>query len=269
MSQFSRDLIEQSGYAREEFAAGYDRHRPRPPKALLDVLTATAQTERPRLVVDLGTGTGLSARAWATRAEHVIGVEANPAMVAEARAQTRQSNVSYVEAYADRTGLPAGEADLVTCSQSFHWMQPEPTLEEAVRLLREGGVFAAYDYDWPPVVHWEVEAAFQEMLRQLAKHRREHGMVVVGPRKAQHLERLEASGRFRFVREVVLHGIEEGDAERLIGAAYALGPLTVLLSHGLSEDDLGLAALKDTARRVLGDRTWTWRIGYRVRLGVK
>lgn len=269
MSETSRDLIEQTGYGREGFAAGYDRHRPRPPDALLDLLTATAQAGRPRLVVDLGSGTGLSARAWATRAERVNGVEANPAMVAQAEAQTAERNVSYVEAYADHTGLPSGEADLVTCSQSFHWMEPEPALAEAVRLLRDGGVFAAYDYDWPPVVQWEVEAAFGEMLRRIAQNRRERGMPVGGWRKTQHLERMEASGRFRFVREVVLHGIEEGDAERLIGTASSLGPLTVLLADGVSEDELGLAALKDTARRVMGDGVWTWRIGYRVRLGVK
>ena len=40
-------------------------------------------------------------------------------------------------------------ADIVTCSQSFHWMEPEPTLAEIARILRPGGVFAAYDYDWP------------------------------------------------------------------------------------------------------------------------
>jgi SAM-dependent methyltransferase len=38
---------------------------------------------------------------------------------------------------------------LVTCSQSLHWMEPEPTFAEVARILRRGGVFAAYDYDWP------------------------------------------------------------------------------------------------------------------------
>jgi ubiquinone/menaquinone biosynthesis C-methylase UbiE len=120
------------------------------------------------------------------RAERVIGVEANPAMVAQAEARTAERNVSYVEAYADQTGLPSGEADLVTCSQSFHWMEPEPVLAEAVRLIRDSGVFAAYDYDRPPVVHWEVEAAFGEMLRRIAEAHRERGMPVGGWRKAQH-----------------------------------------------------------------------------------
>jgi hypothetical protein len=40
MSETSRDLIEHTGYGREGFAAGCDRYRPRPPDALLDVLSA-------------------------------------------------------------------------------------------------------------------------------------------------------------------------------------------------------------------------------------
>jgi ubiquinone/menaquinone biosynthesis C-methylase UbiE len=261
--------MEQSGYGREGFAAGYDRFRPRPPEALLNLLCTEAQSERPRLVVDLGTGTGLSARAWASRAERVVGVEANPAMAAQAEAQTAEPNVSYVIAYASDTGLEPGEADIVTCSQSFHWMEPKSTLAEATRLLRSGGVFAAYDYDWPPVVQWEVEAAFREMLDRIAEFRSGRGMAIGNWRKAQHLERMERSGRFRFVREVVLHGTEHGDAERLIGAAHSLGPMTVLLADGVGEDELGLEALKEVAHRVLGDRTWTWLMGYRVRLGIK
>jgi hypothetical protein len=150
-------------------------------------------------------------------------------MMAQAEARTAERNVSYVEAYADQTGLPSGGADLVTCSQS----------------------------------------AFREMLRRIAGTHRERGMPVRGWRKARHLERWEASGRFRFVREILLHGVEEGDAARLIGTAYSLGPLTVLLADGVGEDELGLGALKDTARRVMGDRPWPWLIGYRVRLGVK
>ena len=35
---------------------------------------------RPRLVVDLGSGTGLSTRVWADRADEVVGVEASPEM---------------------------------------------------------------------------------------------------------------------------------------------------------------------------------------------
>jgi predicted O-methyltransferase YrrM len=62
VSEFSREVIARSGYELEGFADVYDEYRPAPPPALLDVLLHLAQVDRPRLVIDLGTGTGLSAR---------------------------------------------------------------------------------------------------------------------------------------------------------------------------------------------------------------
>src|SRR5436190_15251705 len=43
-------------------------------------------------------------------------------------------------------------------------MEPDPVLLEAAGLLRPGGVFAAYDYDVPPVIHPEVDASFADHL---------------------------------------------------------------------------------------------------------
>ena len=53
----------------------YDIYRPQPPTALLDLLTQLAEKAQPALVVDIGSGTGLSTRAWAGRADTVIGIE--------------------------------------------------------------------------------------------------------------------------------------------------------------------------------------------------
>ena len=276
MTEHSEDLIEHyserllrgSGYSGEGFAAGYDSHRPAPPEALLDILCLEAQVERPRLVVDFGSGTGLSTRAWAERADEVVGVEASPEMCAQARAATSSGTVRFVQAYAQDTDLPDSAADVVTCSQSFHWMEPEPTLAEAARILRPGGVFAAYDYDWPPVVHWEVEAAFEELLLRVGRMRS-------GPRgrlrysKEGHLDRMRASGHFRHVREVVLHSRERGSAERIVGMAMSLGPMVVLLQEGTTEEEIGLTALREAAVRALGDEEVELFLGYRVRLGIR
>jgi SAM-dependent methyltransferase len=262
---FSERLLRRSGYSHTGFAAGYDSNRPAPPEVMLDILCLEAQVQRPRLVVDFGSGTGLSTRAWADRAEEVVGIEASPEMREQAEAATSAENVRFIGAYAQETGLPDGTADIVTCSQSFHWMEAEPTLAEAARILRPGGVFAAYDYDWPPVVHWEVEAAFQEMLRRVAQARD------VKPRysKEGHLERISDSGLFSFAREVVFHSREPGSAARIVGMALSLGPLTVLHQEGMSEEETGFAALRETAERALGDSEVELIIGYRVRLAVK
>jgi hypothetical protein len=87
--------------------------------------------------------------------------------------------------------------------------------------------------------------------------------------KDMHLERMRESGHFRFVREVVLHSRERGSAERVVGMALSLGPLTVMLNEGVSEEELGLAELREAAAAALGDREVEMFLGYRVRLGVK
>ena len=267
IQQYSGLLIRRAGYADPDFPAGYDAHRPSPPAALLDVLCLEAQVERPKLVVDFGSGTGLSTRAWGERADEVVGVEASDEMRKRAEAETTASNVRYLGDFAQSTGLPDEVADVVTCSQSLHWMEPEPTFAEAARILRPGGVFAGYDYDWPPVVHWEVERAFADLIQRVSE-RRKDPVHRVFP-KGGHLERMAASGRFRYTREVVLHSRERGDAERIVGMALSLGPLVVMLGDGVSDEELGLAQLRETAQAVLGEREVSWFMCYRVRLGVK
>jgi SAM-dependent methyltransferase len=266
VSEFSRALIDTSGYEREGFAGGYDRYRPRPPRTLLEVLCRYARVERPRLVVDLGCGTGLSTRAWAGAAERVVGIEPNPAMLAVAE---EAPGVEYRPGYAHDTGLPSASADIVTASQSLHWMEPEPTFAEAARILRPGGVFAAYDYDWPPVVDPEIDAAFMAYRARRAALRAKRGIQRGADRwaKHEHLERLRASGRFRLCREIVLHSVEDGNAERIVGFARSLG-LPVAAPDDELEDELRVSELEATARHVLGERTVPFVFGYRVRLGV-
>lgn len=186
----------------------------------------------------------------------------------QAEAATSADNVRFVQAYAQATGLADGEADIVTCSQALHWMDPEPTFAEAARILRPGGVFAAYDYDWPPIVGWEVESAFEEVLRRVRAGRAPDGR---GMRYAKegHLHRIKSSGHFRYAREIVFHSRDRADAARIVGMALSLGPLTVLLKDGKSEDDLGLTALREAADRSLGGSEAEIFLGYRIRLGVR
>jgi predicted O-methyltransferase YrrM len=84
-----------AGYTRSGFAARYHAHRPRPPAALVDVLLQLAGTRRPRLVVDLGSGTGISTTIWVSHAERVIGIEPLDEMRKVAAAGAAPANVSY------------------------------------------------------------------------------------------------------------------------------------------------------------------------------
>lgn len=270
-SGFSRELIDRSGYESEKFAEGYDRHRLSPPRALLKILTLVAQAERPRLVVDLGAGTGLSTRVWAGHAEQIVGVEPNARMLEWAQRVTQEPNVSYVEAFASDTGLCAASADLVTCAQAFHWMEPTTVLGEAWRLLRSGGVFAAYDYDVPPAIHPEIDPAFAVHFAARRRARERLGIQAGSATwpKEQHLERIRESGLFRLTREIVCHGFEEVDAARVVGLAESLGGPRTIFGDEAPEVEETFVNLRETAERVLADSLSPMVVSYRIRLGGK
>jgi SAM-dependent methyltransferase len=257
------------------FADVYDAYRPRPPLAVLDILTQLAQAPQPALVVDLGSGTGLSTAIWAGRAAAIVGVEPSADMRRQAEARTAAlpdaANVRYQAGYSNATGLPDACVDIVTCSQSLHWMEPESTFAEIARILRPGGVFAAYDCDWPPTVNWAIEQAHHTFLAQLRVAEQTHGFSrdVRSWNKQQHLERMRESGQFRLTKEIVLHHVEQGGAERLVGVELSQGGVATLLKNGVSEDEIGITAMRETAQRVLGDAIVPWYWSYRMRVGVK
>ena len=253
------------------FASTYDRYRPAPPAVLIDILTQLARTRSPELVVDVGCGTGLSTRLWAERAQQVIGIEPNDDMRAEAEARTSAPGIRFQAGTSTTTGLPDACADIVTVSQALHWMEPAPTFAEIARILRTGGIFAAIDCDWPPVMHWEAEAAYSACLDRAAAINKAHDLVpdVKHWPKGEHLSRMQASGRFRHTREIVLHSVEMSAAERLVGLALSQGQLMTSLKHGISESELGLDDLRATACRTLGDGLTPWYFSYRVRVGIK
>jgi SAM-dependent methyltransferase len=257
------------------FAERYDAHRPRPPLAIVAILTQLAPVPRPALVVDLGSGTGLSTTLWAKHANVVVGVEPSADMRRQAQARAAATpgaaHVEFRDGYGYATGLPDACADIVTCSQSLHWMEPAPTFAEVARILRPGGVFAAYDCDWPPTFHWQAEQAYRDCLAQATTVTQARGLArdVHAWHKREHLDRMRASGHFCFTKEILLHHAEQGDAERLVGLALSQGLLATLLKAGASEEEIGITALRDTARRLLGDTAVPWYWSYHVRLGVK
>lgn len=253
------------------FADVYDTHRPAPPTVLAAILTGLSGVERPSLVVDLGCGTGLSTRYWAGHTRQVIGIEPSADMRSRAAEATKASNISYRAGFSHETGLPDAQADIVTAAQALHWMEPDRTFAEVARILRPGGVFAAYDYDWPPVTpDWRVQAAFRRFSDRVREVETVHPTRAGVPNweKAGHLGRMVASGRFRFTRELCVHTADDGSSGRLVGLALSQGSVQSLLK--LAPDAIAPAVdeLRATADALLGDRPETWYWTSRVRVGI-
>ena len=54
-------------------------------------------------------------------------------------------NVKFISVFRQNR-LEDSSVDIVTCSPSFHWMNPETTINEVSRILKDKGVFAVYDW---------------------------------------------------------------------------------------------------------------------------
>ena len=264
--ELSRRLSE-SGYDEPGFAERYDCFRPRPPAALLELLPLLVGEGRFRLVVDLGSGTGLSARVWAELADEVVGVEPNEAMRIFAEHATTEASVRYVGGSSSDTGVPDESADLVTAAQSLQWMTPERVFPEVARILRPGGVFCAYNYFVLQTPLWEPEAVFESVLARKVELRARLGLdqqqQVVPLSRAM----LQDSGAFRYTKELVLHSVEQGDGERLVGFALSEGSTRTLLDAGATEEEVGLDRLRALGATIREPIPW-W-IGYRVWIGVR
>ena len=116
-------------------AQDYDRHRPDFPAALVDDLAALGSS-----ALDLGCGTGKVARALARRGVAVLGIEVDPAMAAVARGHGVAVEVARFEAWDD-----AGRRfDLVTCGDTWHWLEPTEAAAAVARVLRPGGTLARF-----------------------------------------------------------------------------------------------------------------------------
>ena len=232
---------------------------------LFELLPRLAGVDRPTLVVDLGSGTGLSTRPWASFADEVVGIEPNNAMRGFSE-RGKETNVSYLGSSSYETGLLDASVDIVTASQSLQWMRPERLFPEVGRILRAGGVFCAYNYTVLQTPLWEAAAAFDFVQARKRELRMNLGIdreAAATPNVAW----LEGSGVFSHARELLLHSIEEGDGARLVGFAFSEGSMRTLLEAGVSEEDVGLDRLRAAANAM--QEPLPWLIGYRAWLGLR
>ena len=286
------------------FADLYDAVRPVPPSALADVL-ATYSGRRPGLVVDLGSGTGLSTRWAAGWSSEVVGVEPSSDMRERAAAVPTDGNVRYVDGWSSATGLPDGCADVVLAVQALHWMEPEATFAEVARVLRPGGVFAALDCDWPPSVgNARAEQAWHAARATVATYERKlAGWPDTAPsahvtssspqsdelrptgsdpaaavtiaegvsfwHKSEHLKRMIVSQQFQHCVEIAALGEERGDVERFVQLFRSQGDYQALRRNGYDDETLGVDRLSTEVHDALGTAEHPFWFTYRARVGVR
>ncbi|TBR21273.1 class I SAM-dependent methyltransferase [bacterium] len=209
--------------------ANYDAHRPSYPDALLDWVLATSGVRSGERVVDVGCGTGISARLFAARGLDVVGVEPNDAMRAAAAAH---GGARYVKGDSAATGLPAGSAALVVAAQAFHWFEVGPTLTEFRRILKPGGWCAAF---------WNDRTMDTPFLRGYDALLREHSTEYKQVRsKADTLEAIRTSAGVRDWTAARFPNAQPMDREAFLGRVYS----SSYVVHGVARPEEFRAAVE-------------------------
>ena len=122
-------------------AGTYADHRPAYPAPLFDWLAD--QCSEHTLAWDCGAGSGQASVALAGHFDQVVATDLSEGQLTHA---TPHSRVAYRVALAHDSGLPDASADLVTVAQALHWFDLEPFYQEARRVLKPGGMIAAWSY---------------------------------------------------------------------------------------------------------------------------
>jgi SAM-dependent methyltransferase len=122
-------------------AASYASYRPRYPVALFAWLADLAP-DRQR-AWDCGTGSGQAAEGLAAQFGEVVATDPSVAQLTNA---PRVAGVEYVAMTAEQVALADGAVALVTVAQALHWFKRGDFYREVDRVLRPGGVLAAWSY---------------------------------------------------------------------------------------------------------------------------
>lgn len=123
-------------------SAAYSRYRPGYPQALIDFVAQAAG--RCELAIDCATGNGQAAVALAGAFAAVLAVDGSASQLRRAVPHPR---VQYACALAEALPVADHSADLIAAAQAVHWFDFERYYAECRRVLRPGGLFAAWTYE--------------------------------------------------------------------------------------------------------------------------
>jgi SAM-dependent methyltransferase len=140
----------------------YGTSRPRYPRALFDWLAEI--TPAHDLAWDCGCGSGQAANDLANYFSKIVATDLSSHQLREAKPHPQ---IEYRVAVAESSGLTAGQFDLVTVAQALHWFDYDRFYAEVRRVLRPGGVLAAWCYGTGNIADEQADAVFQDFYRNI------------------------------------------------------------------------------------------------------
>ncbi len=131
----------------------YRDARPTYPDALFDWLAAQAPDRT--LAWDCGCGNGQASVALARSFDRVVATDPSANQIADAEPR---ANIDYRVEPAERSSLATASTSLITVAQALHWFDHDAFYAEVRRVLKPGGVFAAWAYSNCYIDHAAIDA---------------------------------------------------------------------------------------------------------------
>lgn len=129
-----------------ELAQDYARFRPSYPEELIEYLASVTPSHL--VAWDYGTGNGQAARKLGKHFGMVFAADISFEQLTYA---AKDKNICYLLARAGHFPTPTGQVDIVTVAQALHWFDRDSFYSEVRRVLKPGGIIAAWVYHLPQV----------------------------------------------------------------------------------------------------------------------
>ncbi|MGD8504730.1 MAG: class I SAM-dependent methyltransferase [Syntrophobacterales bacterium] len=119
----------------------YTRYRPHYPGPLFQYLAEL--TIEHQLAWDCATGSGQAALGLTPYFDEIIATDASEKQITNAIAHRK---ITYLVSPAERTEIDSNAIDLIAVAQALHWFALDKFYGEVKRVLKTGGVIAAWSY---------------------------------------------------------------------------------------------------------------------------
>ena len=253
------------------FSEEYHSIRPSPPEDIYQTLVQLSKNKAD-LVVDLGCGTGISTIPWIRYAAKIIGIDPSEDMLKVAEIQSSHSNITYQKGYGNNTDIGDGQVDIVSCATSVHWMEPKTSIAEIHRILRKGGVFAAFGPQVPflPLEHWELAVAFNKFLsfvKQIQDEQPEKTKIEVW-KWAKILQHVQTCGSFSYTDELCFNKCIQWNAEEYCNWVKTFSYVHPLISSANTEVINAFDRFENKAKELIGDHKRSILVSYRMIVGI-
>jgi len=130
----------------------YAAYRAGYPDAFYEVLAAIGIGQPGQLVLDLGTGTGVLARAFAKRGAIVTGVDIAANQIAAASALAAQDglDIAFQVCAAEAVDFPEDSFEVISAGQSWQYFDAAVMVPKVLRLLTADGCLVLTNLLWLP-----------------------------------------------------------------------------------------------------------------------